>query len=66
MGNIQFCDLCNKKQGKKDQTSWPSISINHRDLELPGFSRFYDTYDLCPKCAKITLEKIGKLLKKKK
>jgi len=68
MSSTTNCDKCKKKQTGKDEKKWSSLNIRTRlfgGLEIEGLDKNSDSYDMCPKCGKIILEQIVKILGKK-
>jgi len=61
MATITYCDICKKR--KADGEEWSSISLHMRGSDMPKLKTFWPSVNLCPKCGKIILPKIIKLLK---
>ena len=68
MSTFKKCDICSKRQKKKDESDWGSISLRipHKHPLAKKIDPFgMGTWDLCSACAEPIVAKTLTLLNKK-
>ena len=64
MSTKTFCDKCKKEKGQHF-SGWTSFRVyGGQGLNIEELRLMITDFELCPECAKITLPKIIKVLKK--